>query len=98
MLYEVITIVRRLRKTGVPVIHFVYDGGGVLEQVRDREVALHPAGGEPRWALLTLERSRLGNADVILSWTYDVTPLKRVERELRKLSLAVEQSPVMIVV
>jgi len=67
-------------------------------QVRDREVALHHAGGEPRWALLTLERSRLGNADVILSWTYDVTPLKRVERELRKLSLAVEQSPVMIVI
>jgi two-component system sensor histidine kinase/response regulator len=67
-------------------------------QVRDREVALHHAGGEPRWALLTLERSRLGNAEVILSWTYDITPLKRVERELRKLSLAVEQSPVMIVI
>jgi len=67
-------------------------------QVRDREVELEHAGGDPRWVLLTLEHSRLGNAEVILSWTYDITPLKRVEGELRKLSLAVEQSPVMIVI
>jgi uroporphyrinogen decarboxylase len=28
-------IIKAVKKTGVPVIHFVYDGGGVLEQVRD---------------------------------------------------------------
>ncbi len=67
-------------------------------EVRDREIALRRVGGEPSWALLTLERSRLGDEDVILGWTYDITPLKRVERELRKLSLAVEQSPVMVLI
>ncbi|WP_227817299.1 response regulator [Nitrogeniibacter aestuarii] len=67
-------------------------------EVRDREVALRHASGETRWALLTMERAELGSESVILAWTYDITPLKQVERELRKLSLAVEESPVMVVI
>ncbi|QID19597.1 response regulator [Nitrogeniibacter mangrovi] len=67
-------------------------------EVRDLEVTLRHADGDPRWALLTLERSRLGDEPVVIGWTYDITPLKQVEHDLRKLSLAVEQSPVMIVI
>ena len=69
-----------------------------LGEVRDREIALSHAGGEPRWALLSMERTELGSEPVVLAWTYDITPLKQVERDLRKLSLAVEESPVMVVI
>jgi two-component system sensor histidine kinase/response regulator len=66
--------------------------------VRDREVALRHTSGALRWVLLTMEHGRLGNADVILSWAYDITPIKDAERERRKLSQAVEQSPVMVMI
>ncbi|MCZ4306701.1 PAS domain S-box protein [Zoogloeaceae bacterium G21618-S1] len=68
------------------------------EVVRDREVALRRADGSVYWVLLSLERGVFGGSPVVLSWTYDITERRAAARQLRKLSLAVEHSPVMVVI
>ena len=68
------------------------------EVVRDREVALRRADGSVYWVLLSLERGVFGGWPVVLSWAYDITERRAAERQLRKLSLAVEHSPVMVVI
>ncbi|TVT71828.1 MAG: PAS domain S-box protein [Denitromonas halophila] len=68
------------------------------EVVRDREVALRRADGSIYWVLLSMERGVFGGQPVVLSWTYDITERRAAARQLRKLSLAVEHSPVMVVI
>ena len=68
------------------------------QPVRDREVAMVNAGGEPFWTLLTMAMIEVHGAPAVISWAYDITDRKNAELELRKLSRAVEQSPAMVVI
>lgn len=47
---------------------------------------------------MTMERIEVGGSPALISWSYDITARKLAERELRKLSLAVEQSPSMLLI
>jgi uroporphyrinogen decarboxylase len=72
-------IIKRLKKTGVPVIHFVYDGGGVLEQVRDTGADV--VGLD--WRVdIDVARKRLGKK-VAVQGNLDPCSLFLPERELR---------------
>ena len=68
------------------------------QPVRDREVAMVNARGEPFWTLLTMAMIDVHGAPAVISWAYDITGRKQAELELRKLSRAVEQSPAMVVI
>ena len=66
--------------------------------VRDLETEFQNIGGRPFWTLMTMERIEVGGHTALISWSYDITARKLAERELRKLSLAVEQSPSMLLI
>ncbi|MBN9696796.1 MAG: response regulator [Zoogloea sp.] len=68
------------------------------QPVRDMEVEFQNAAGQPFWTLMTMEQIEVGGQPALISWSYDITARKLAERELRKLSLAVEQSPSMLVI
>ena len=68
------------------------------EPVRDREVAMRRQDGSVYWVLLSMERGWFEGQPVVLSWTYDITERRAAARQIRKLSLAVEHSPVMVVI
>ncbi|MEZ5628286.1 MAG: PAS domain S-box protein [Rhodocyclaceae bacterium] len=68
------------------------------EPVRDREVAMRRQDGSVYWVLLSMERGWFEGQPVVLSWTYDITERRAAARQVRKLSLAVEHSPVMVVI
>jgi len=73
-------IIRAVKKTGVPVIHFVYDGGGVLEQVRDTGADV--VGLD--WRVdIDVARKRLGKK-VAVQGNLDPCSLFLPEQELRK--------------
>jgi uroporphyrinogen decarboxylase len=72
-------IIRTVKKTGVPVIHFVYDGGGLLEQVRDTGADV--VGLD--WRVdIDVARKRLG-AKTAVQGNLDPCSLFLPERELR---------------
>jgi hypothetical protein len=72
-------IIRAVKKTGVPVIHFVYDGGGVLEKVRD--TGSDVVGLD--WRVdIDVARKRLGTK-VAVQGNLDPCSLFLPERELR---------------
>ncbi|HRH75516.1 MAG TPA: ATP-binding protein, partial [Zoogloea sp.] len=66
--------------------------------VRDMEIEFQNIAGHPFWTLMTMERTEVGGSPALISWSYDITARKLAERELRKLSLAVEQSPSMLLI
>ncbi len=66
--------------------------------VRDMEIEFQNIDGRPFWTLMTMERIEVGGSPALISWSYDITARKLAERELRKLSLAVEQSPSMLLI
>ncbi|MCK6396031.1 response regulator [Zoogloea sp.] len=66
--------------------------------VRDQETEFRNIGGRSFWTLMTMERIEVGGSPALISWSYDITARKLAERELRKLSLAVEQSPSMLLI
>ena len=68
------------------------------EPVVDREVALRRADGATYWVLLSMAYGSFAGQRVVLSWTYDITERRAAERQVRKLSLAVEHSPVMVLI
>jgi uroporphyrinogen decarboxylase len=72
-------IIRTVKKTGVPVIHFVYDGGGLLEQVRDTG----PDVVGLDWRVdIDVARGRLG-AKTAVQGNLDPCSLFLPEKELR---------------
>jgi len=72
-------IIRTVKKTGVPVIHFVYDGGGLLEQVRDTGADV--VGLD--WRVdIDVARKRLG-AKTAVQGNLDPCSLFLPEKELR---------------
>ncbi|MBT0963950.1 PAS domain S-box protein [Denitromonas iodatirespirans] len=68
------------------------------EPVLDREVALRRADGSVYWVLLSMAYGSFAGQRVVLSWTYDITERRAANRQVRKLSLAVEHSPVMVLI
>ncbi|MBS0354298.1 MAG: response regulator [Proteobacteria bacterium] len=66
--------------------------------VQDMEVEFQNIDGTPFWTLMTMEQIEMRGAPALISWSYDITARKAAEQELRKLSLAVEQSPSMLVI
>lgn len=66
--------------------------------VRDQEIEFRPADGSSLWTLVTLEPIEFLGSPALIGWIYDITRRKVAEQELRKLSLAVEQSPSMLVI
>ncbi|WP_079433587.1 response regulator [Zoogloea sp. LCSB751] len=66
--------------------------------VRDMEIEFQNIDGRPFWTLMTMEQIEMRGAPALISWSYDITARKEAEQELRKLSLAVEQSPSMLVI
>ena len=74
---------------------------GRLQQgkpVRDFEIEFRRSSGEALWTLVSMERIVFQGGPAQLTWVYDITSRKSAEQELRKLSLAVEQSPSMLVI
>ncbi|MBS0346429.1 MAG: response regulator [Proteobacteria bacterium] len=66
--------------------------------VRDMEIEFQDIGGRSFWTLMTMEQIEMKGAPALISWCYDITARKTAEQELRKLSLAVEQSPSMLLI
>ncbi|WP_442770822.1 response regulator [Zoogloea ramigera] len=66
--------------------------------VRDFEIEFRRNSGEALWTLVSMERIVFQGGPAQLTWVYDITSRKSAEQELRKLSLAVEQSPSMLVI
>jgi len=66
--------------------------------VRDQEIEFRPVDGSSLWTLVTLEPIEFLGSPALIGWIYDITRRKVAEQELRKLSLAVEQSPSMLVI
>jgi two-component system, sensor histidine kinase and response regulator len=66
--------------------------------VRDVEIEFQNIDGKPFWTLMTMEQIEVRGTAALISWCYDITARKTVEQEIRKLSLAVEQSPSMLVI
>jgi two-component system sensor histidine kinase/response regulator len=66
--------------------------------IRDQEVEFRHTNGSSLWALVTLEKIAFQGSPALIGWGYDITRRKVAEQELRKLSLAVEQSPSMLVI
>ncbi len=78
--------------------------GLVVEELRrrgrvdDLDVQFRRRDGTDFWALLTIRPTVLDDEEVNLAWIYDITPLKERDAELRKLSMAVEQAPVSVMI
>ncbi len=68
------------------------------QPVRDQEIEFRAADGTPLWVLVTIQMIEFNGGPALISWCYDVTPRKAAERNLRTLSLAVEQSPTMLAI
>ena len=68
------------------------------ERLHDMEVEFQTVRGDSFWTLTSMESLDLDGRPAIISWSYDITARKTAEQELRKLSLAVEQSPSMLLV
>ncbi|MDD3329377.1 MAG: ATP-binding protein [Zoogloea sp.] len=66
--------------------------------VRDYEIEFRRASGEALWTLVSMTRIIFQGGPAQLTWVYDITSRKSAEQELRKLSVAVEQSPSMLVI
>ncbi|MDD2667394.1 response regulator [Zoogloea sp.] len=66
--------------------------------VRDVEIEFQNIDGKSCWTLMTTEQIEVRGTPALISWCYDITARKHAEQELRKLSLAVEQSPSMLVI
>uniref|UniRef100_UPI0035B39101 response regulator n=1 Tax=Zoogloea sp. TaxID=49181 RepID=UPI0035B39101 len=66
--------------------------------VRDHEVEFRVADGSIIWTLVNIEQLDFRGGPALIAWIYDITRRKAAEQELRKLSLAVEQSPSMLVI
>ncbi len=66
--------------------------------VRDYEIEFRRASGEALWTLVSMTRVVFQGGPAQLTWVYDITSRKSAEQELRKLSVAVEQSPSMLVI
>ncbi|MBL8435808.1 MAG: PAS domain-containing protein [Zoogloea sp.] len=66
--------------------------------VRDYEIEFRRTSGETLWTLVSMTRIVFQGGPAQLTWVYDITSRKSAEQELRKLSLAVEQSPSMLVI
>ena len=66
--------------------------------VRDYEIEFRRASGEALWTLVSMTHIVFQGGPAQLTWVYDITSRKSAEQELRKLSVAVEQSPSMLVI
>ena len=66
--------------------------------VRDQEIEFRAADGTPLWVLVTIEMIEFRGGPALISWCYDITRRKAAERDLRTLSLAVEQSATMLAI
>ena len=66
--------------------------------VRDQEIEFRAADGTPLWVLVTIEMIEFRGGPALISWCYDITRRRAAERDLRTLSLAVEQSPTMLAI
>lgn len=66
--------------------------------VENFEYRFREKSGNVRYGVMTSAIIILGGEEHILSLTQDITARKRAEEELRKLSQAVEQSPVSIII
>ncbi|WP_374246996.1 response regulator, partial [Zoogloea sp.] len=66
--------------------------------VRDQELEFRAADGTPLWVLVTIEMIEFRGSPALISWCYDITRRKAAERDLRTLSLAIEQSPTMLAI
>jgi diguanylate cyclase (GGDEF)-like protein/PAS domain S-box-containing protein len=74
-------------------------------RVDDFDVQFRRSDGTAFWTLLTIRPAVLDDENVNLAWIYDIDERKRNERSLqdsrtllRKLSMAVEQAPVTVVI
>jgi len=67
-------------------------------RVESLNMAFRRADGALVWAVLSIHSARLAGEDVNVAWVWDISERKRVERRLKVLSTAVEQSPVSVVV
>ena len=68
------------------------------QPVRDYEIEFRRASGDALWTLVSMTRIAFQGGPAQLTWVYDITSRKSAEQELRKLSVAVEQSPSMLVI
>ncbi len=66
--------------------------------VRNEEIAFRNGRNETLWALLSMTLTDLGGEPVVIAWIYDITERRHAEREVRRLSRAVEQSPGMLLI
>ncbi len=68
------------------------------QPVRDQEIEFVDAAGRPLSILVTVEFVEFRGSPALIGWCYDITRRKAAEQELRKLSLAIEQSPTMLAI
>jgi PAS domain S-box-containing protein len=74
------------------------DAFAAYGRTKSFEMTLRNHAGETRTVHLFAERLELDGEECVLTLHYDITERRRAEDELRKLSRAVEQSPVSIVI
>ena len=68
------------------------------QPIHDQEVEFRVADGSILWTLVTVEQIEFDGRPALIGWIYDITRRRAAEQELRKLSLAVEQSPSMLLI
>nr|WP_282959167.1 response regulator [Azoarcus sp. L1K30] len=68
------------------------------EVVHDEEVAFLNGDGSTLWTLLSMSLTEIGGEPAVISWIYDITARRAAEREVRRLSRAVEHSPAMLLI
>ncbi len=97
----------RERFVGTPARQYFSDAGQHAEIVRSLkrdggldnvDMAFQRMDGAPIWALLTIRAAVLNGEAVNLAWISDIGERRQSEAQLRRLSMAVEQAPVTVMV